>query len=197
LGARPWSPEPKVARGWIAIGDVAYGLLFAYGSKARGLVAMGGRTVGVISIGGLAVGVLALGGCALGIIAIGGAALGGLALGGLAIGWQALGGGAIAWDVAVGGGAMAWNAAFGGGAYAHHIAVGGNVSALHANDDIAKAFFAHQPLRQSMDWLVVNQRLFNAWLNSFILLYILIAVAFLPVMYRRKKEEPVDPPATD
>ena len=35
----------RVARGWIAIGDDARGILLAIGSTARGLIAMGGRAV--------------------------------------------------------------------------------------------------------------------------------------------------------
>jgi hypothetical protein len=65
-----------VAKGIIAVGDVAFGLVFA----------LGGFAVGGISAGGLSVGLLAVGGCALGGVTIGGLAVGLLAFGGLAIG---------------------------------------------------------------------------------------------------------------
>lgn len=84
----------KHARGWIAIGDTAIGVLLAVGGGAVGLVAIGGASVGLISFGGCALGGLALGGCAMGFWAIGGAAFGlQAALGGLAIASEyALGG---------------------------------------------------------------------------------------------------------
>ena len=71
-----------VARGIIAVGDIAVGV-----------VAVGGAAVGVVAIGGAAVGVVALGGCAVGLaVAVGGFALGAVAAGGLAIGVVAAGG---------------------------------------------------------------------------------------------------------
>ena len=71
------SPQSRgVAKGIIAIGDVAFGLVFA----------MGGFAVGGISAGGLSVGLIAVGGGAFGCVTIGGLAVGLLAFGGLAIG---------------------------------------------------------------------------------------------------------------
>jgi hypothetical protein len=89
------------ARGWIAVGDVAFGVLLSVGG-----VAFGG-----IAVGGLALGVLTLGGLALGGYAIGGLALGYIAIGGLAAGYQgAVGGAAIAREFAIGGLAIAQHA---------------------------------------------------------------------------------------
>jgi hypothetical protein len=65
-----------VAKGIIAVGDVAFGVLFA----------MGGFAVGGISVGGGAFGVIAVGGGAFGAVSVGGLAVGLLAFGGLAIG---------------------------------------------------------------------------------------------------------------
>jgi hypothetical protein len=90
-----------VATGWIAIGDVAFGILFACGGVAVGGISLGGIAVGALSIGGLAIGALAFGGLAIGIIAIGGAA--------------------FAWHAAVGGFAAAHDFATGGVALAPHI----------------------------------------------------------------------------
>ena len=65
-----------VAKGIIAVGDVAFGVVFA----------MGGIAVGGISAGGVSVGLLAVGGAAFGGVTVGGLAVGLLAFGGLAIG---------------------------------------------------------------------------------------------------------------
>jgi hypothetical protein len=126
------SPGQKLqpAIGWIASGDIAYGILFASGGLAVGGISMGGLSVGVISIGGFGVGLLAFGGFALGGIALGGAAIGAIASGGIAVGWQA---------------------ATGGMAVAHQIALGGAALAQHANDAVARAYF----LRHR--WLDISQ----------------------------------------
>lgn len=148
--------EPQVARGWIAIGDVAHGVLFAYGGKSRAIVATGGRTLGVFSFGGMAVGLVAVGGVAVGGIAVGGLGLGILGIGGLGVGWWAAGGGALAVDTAAGGGAAALHAAFGGAAVAREFAVGGSAFARHANDAAAHAFLDHHPLKSGMDWFMAH-----------------------------------------
>jgi len=122
-GNREGEP-PRPATGWIALGDRAYGILFA----------AGGVAVGGISMGGAAVGVVAMGGVAAGVLAIGGIALGGLALGGGAVGL-----------VAAGGAATAWLGAEGGLAIAREFALGGAALARHANDSEARAFFADYP----------------------------------------------------
>lgn len=110
------------AVGWIALGDRAYGILFAGGGIALGGIAVGGASAGIISIGGACLGGLAFGGLAVGGIAVGGVALGVLAVGGLAAG-------AVA--------------AQGGLAVARQFALGGEAIALHANDAAARAFFAN------------------------------------------------------
>jgi len=110
------------AVGWIAIGNLAYGALFAGGGVAIGAISIGGAAVGLLAIGGGALGLLSIAGVAVGIWANGGAALGYLASGG---------------------GAMGWLAAHGGAAVAHSFAVGGNAVAQHANDEAARAFMQH------------------------------------------------------
>jgi hypothetical protein len=91
-------PRRGLARAWIAIGDVACGVLFAAGGIAIGGVSLGGLALGVLPIGGLALGGLAVGGAAAGVWAVGGAAFGlHAALGGLAVaGTWAAGGAAVA-----------------------------------------------------------------------------------------------------
>ncbi len=86
------------ARGWIAIGDIAVGYLFAFGGLAIAPFAAGGLTAGFVTFGGLAAGGFA----------IGGAALGAWSIGGVAVAWQAaLGGLAVAAQYALGGAAFA------------------------------------------------------------------------------------------
>jgi hypothetical protein len=89
-----------VARGWVAVGDVSFGLL--------------------LSIGGIAAGGIALGGISVGGLAIAGVALGLFSAGGLALGLGALGGAAVAWSAAEGGLAVARDFALGGVAFATH-----------------------------------------------------------------------------
>jgi len=107
------------AKGWIAVGNKAYGILFAAGTFA----------VGGISCGPIAVGALALGAFGLGLFAFGGLAMGLSAIGGAAVGY-----------VAFGGGAIGWQGAWGGAALARHFALGGGALAAHANDSAAQAF---------------------------------------------------------
>ncbi|MFZ0827776.1 MAG: sigma-70 family RNA polymerase sigma factor [Verrucomicrobiia bacterium] len=125
-----WVP----VKAWIACGNIAYGILFAYGGVA----------VGAVSMGGVAVGGVTIGGCALGLLAFGGMGLGYFATGGLAMGYMACGGAAIAWQ-----------AACGGAAVAHDYALGGAVLAQHANDSIARAF-ARNSMLLSHAYLFVN-----------------------------------------
>ena len=93
----------RAAKGWIAVGDIAYGGL-AFGGFAAGGLAFGGIAAGLISWGGIAGallvscggvslgGLLAFGGLAAGYVTFGGVALGYLAVGGIARGVYATGG---------------------------------------------------------------------------------------------------------
>jgi tRNA A-37 threonylcarbamoyl transferase component Bud32 len=96
-GIDPQTGRKRVARGIIAIGDIAVGGLFAMGGCAVGPIALGGLACGLYTLGGVSLGLLlALGGCALGIgVSVGGLALGTLAFGGAAVGYYAFGGGAL------------------------------------------------------------------------------------------------------
>lgn len=174
--------SPKKARGWIAIGDQADGIILAIGGVARGAIAAGGVSIGLVSFGGMSLGLFSLGGCAIGLLTLGGLAIGGISFGGLAIGWEAGGGGAVAWDVACGGVAVAYHAAKGGLAIAHDFAVGGNATAIHAND-AAKAVLNSHWLVRSIEWhathMIVSQ-------------IVLIAMCVIPsmglplLMYKRR-----------
>ena len=177
------TPGGLRACGWIAIGDRADGILLAIGGVARGLIAIGGMAIGGVSCGGIAIGFCSFGGLAVGALALGGLGIGGLAFGGGAIGWQACGGGALGWDLAGGGGAVAYHAAFGGAAIAHDIALGGGVSALHANDDVAKAFFEGHWLAELLKWLQAHN---TSFIITTILVSLLPSLISAKLMYRRK-----------
>ncbi|APW60295.1 sigma-70 family RNA polymerase sigma factor [Paludisphaera borealis] len=165
------SPLPRVARGWVAIGDDARGILLGVGSKGYGLVAIGGRAVGGLSMGGVAVGVVAIGGLGLGLVGLGGLAVGVLAFGGGAVGWQACGGLAVAWDLAIGGGAIAWNTAAGGAAVAHGVA-GGDPAGFD------------QPAGRLMRW-TLNHR--DQVRLGFIALAVVVGALPSLLMYRRNR----------
>ena len=122
------------AKGWIAVGEIAYGALFGLGSQFA---------VAPISIaGGAAIGVLALGGGAAGgLLSIGG---------GFGFGAVALGGGLAVGVLAAGGCAVAWTAALGGLAIAREFALGGAVFAGHANDFAARAAIQNRSFFSSL-----------------------------------------------
>lgn len=96
-----------VAKGILAIGNVAVGV-FTLGGFSFGLFSVGGLAFGLLfALGGWAMGALAIGGLAVGLLAFGGAAVGLFAMGGGAFGMYAAGGGAIASEIAIGGSAHA------------------------------------------------------------------------------------------
>jgi len=66
----------KPAVGWIAIGDIAYGILFACGGVAVGGVSLGAVGIGIVSAGTVSCGLLAMGVIALGAFANGFLAVG-------------------------------------------------------------------------------------------------------------------------
>lgn len=88
------SGKVRVAKGIIAIGDVAVGLV-SIGGLALGGIGLGGISLALFSFGGISLGLMALGGLAVGQAAIGGLAIGKIAQGGLAVGKVAIGGKAI------------------------------------------------------------------------------------------------------
>lgn len=146
-------------KAWIAIGDTAFGGLFAFG----------GFALAPVSIGGCAFGLLPFGGCALGLLALGGLSAGVWSFGGLAFGYQTYSGCGIAWNAAVGGVAMARDYAL--GAVAH---------AATANTKAAVAFIESQPFFRaahgSIDYI--------AWLN---LVWVLPMMCWWWLVARMKK----------
>lgn len=116
-GARP-------VFGWIAGGDRACGLLFAWGASAVAPVSIGSLAIGVVAIGNLGLGLVSLGTVGLGFLAIGAASAGVHAYAWLS---------AVGWDTAqCSGFAIAGTAAEGPVALAHH-----------ANDAVARAMLAN------------------------------------------------------
>jgi hypothetical protein len=92
-GIDPQTGRPRVARGIIAVGNVAFGVV-ALGGVAFGGLAIGGMAVGVLALGGMAAGFAALGGMSFALwLALGGMAISlQYAFGGLAVAPHALGG---------------------------------------------------------------------------------------------------------
>jgi hypothetical protein len=72
---------------------------------ARGIIAIGNLAIGAVAVGGVACGLFTLGGVSVGILAaLGGAALGlGCSIGGFAVGSVAVGGVAVGFTYAIGG----------------------------------------------------------------------------------------------
>lgn len=171
-----WRSAPA-ARGWIAIGGRAHGILLGVGGFATGLVAMGGIAAGGIVMGGLSCGLVSFGGLAFGALAMGGLSLGGWSWGGMAVGWMAFGGMALA-----------WKAAYGGMAIAHDLAFGGHAVAQQANNPAAKAFMESEPFFATSTRLVPMMS--SPW--AFV---VIAAISLMPTMlilavgYRRKVPE--------
>ncbi len=87
--------KKRVARGIIAIGDMAHGA-FAFGGIARGGFAFGGVAMGVVAVGGVGLGLISFSGLAIALLfAYGGFAISGIAVGGFALGYYANGGAAF------------------------------------------------------------------------------------------------------
>lgn len=92
-----------VARGIIAIGNVAIGFL-SIGIIALGGLCIGTLGLGLVSLAGIAIGLLfSAGAITIGAVALGGLALGIVSIGGLSIGMFSFGGCAIASHIAIGG----------------------------------------------------------------------------------------------
>ena len=142
------------AVGWIAVGNIAYGALFAFGGIAVGAISTGGVAVGLVAIGGVALGVLSFAGMAFGVWAVGGGAVG---------------------YMATGGSAFAWLAADGGAAVAHDFALGGAAFAQHANDAAAKAFAEQSTFLRFAGWLSKHATML-IWLPMALVVWQLIAL---------------------
>ncbi|ANM30918.1 RNA polymerase [Acidobacteria bacterium Mor1] len=84
----PEEGEPT-AFGWIAAGDVAFGLLFAWGGIAVAPISVGILSLGVFSVGAIGLGFYAMGTIGIGVVAMGASAIGYKAYGSLSgLGWE-------------------------------------------------------------------------------------------------------------
>jgi len=73
IGTNPETGQPLVAKGVVAIGNVAFGIV-SIGAAAFGVVTLAGFGLGIVSIASLAIGIIALGAVALGYeVAVGAA----------------------------------------------------------------------------------------------------------------------------
>jgi len=139
------------AKAWIAVGQNAYGIIFAAGAIAIAPVAIGALSIGFLAWGGFGIGLLAFGGMSVGFGACGGGAIGYVAYGGAAIGWLG---------------------AAGGAAVAHFFAQGGGALAEHANDQAARDFMRHNPFFRPAEPFTYTMILLS-WLWAAIPAYII------------------------
>jgi RNA polymerase sigma factor (sigma-70 family) len=151
--------EPLKA--WIAIGDCAVGVIFAFGGLSIAPISIGGCAIGLFSFGGLSIGALALGGFGLGV----------WTFGGLAIGWQSFGGCAIA-----------WNAAWGGYAIAHDFALGGIAHAVQTNSDVVEHLLKSNPFFRISEMTLP----YLFWLN---LIWVVPMIVQWRVIARKRRQQ--------
>ena len=156
-----WSNMQDVVKAWIAIGDAAVGVIFAFGGMAVAPICIGGFAVGGIVFGGFGAGVLCYAGFAVGVWVVGGMVSGLMAVGGCAFGWKA---------------------AVGGIAIAHEFAQGGVALAPHANDAAARAFIGGNAFFRNAFLLVTK------WLWPTMVFSLLPYLAFWRAT--RKKRQP-------
>jgi RNA polymerase sigma factor (sigma-70 family) len=155
----PVAVRCRPVKAWIALGDFAFGGLFAFG----------GIAIAPLSFGGFALGAAVLGGYAAGLLTYAGFGIGLWTIGGIAIGW---------WSV--GGCAVASSAALGGIALARTFALGGVAIALHTNDAAANAYIQHNLFFQ------IAYQLVTTWLWPTMLLLTVPSV-LLSIAGKRKR----------
>lgn len=141
-----------LAKGWIAVGNIAVSPFLAIGGVAMGGIAIGGFGAGLFCFSGFGLGAVVFSGVAVGILAMGGMALGYIAYGGLA--W-------------------AWHIAMGGSAVARDYALGGHAQAVHANDAVARTLAQQSHLLMSMDWLMSH-----VWLTQILIVLPILILGY-------------------
>lgn len=125
--------KPAVA--WIALGDRAYGLLFAWGGFAVAPISVGIISCGILTVGAVGFGLIAMGTVGVGLLAMGASAIGYKAYGSLsAMGWES------AFSPAF---SMAKEAAIGPIAYAGEV-----------NNDLAASIVNLSTVNQSYVWFL-------------------------------------------
>lgn len=125
----------KPLYGWIAGGDYAVGLLFAWGGFAIAPISVGIFSFGLISVGAVGLGLLGLGTIAIGFISFGASAIGYKAYASLS--------------------ALGWNSAVSGGfSVAKEAAIGPVAAATHINNQQAAAIANLSLFGQSYLWVL-------------------------------------------
>ena len=160
IGSNPMAMTNRAPiRAWIAVGDIAYGALFACGNVAIAPICLGVVGIGLASAGFLAAGGLAMGIEAAGVLALGFVALGWLAKGVIAFGLRAAYGmQAYARDFAGFPLRMKKSAAFG----------------LHTNDAAARDFFTHS---RFYSWTSIGRPEFEHLLMTFLCAGLAVGIA--------------------
>ena len=120
----------KPVFGWIAAGDRAYGLLFAWGGFAVAPVCVGIVSCGLVSMGVVGLGLVGLGTVGIGLLGMGASAIGYKAYASLS--------------------ALGWNSAFSGGfSIAKLAAIGPIAFAEHVNSELAASITNLSTVNQS------------------------------------------------
>jgi len=130
-----WANMQDVVKAWIALGDAAIGVVFAFGGITIAPISLGGFALGGFVFAGFGAGVLCYSGFGFGVWVVGGLISGLMAVGGCAFGWKA---------------------ALGGIAIAHQFALGGIAVAPHANDAMANMFIRNNTFFQNAFVLVTK-----------------------------------------
>lgn len=126
----------KPVVGWIAGGDYAYGVLFAWGGVAIAPVSVGIISVGLISVGAVGIGLFGLGTIGIGVIGFGASAIGYKAYASFS--------------------ALGWNSAFSGIGFsiANEAAIGPFAFAKHINNEQAGEMVNLTIMGQSYLWIL-------------------------------------------
>jgi RNA polymerase sigma factor (sigma-70 family) len=125
--------KPAVA--WVAVGDRAYGLLFAWGGFAVAPVSVGIISCGLLTVGAVGFGLVAMGTVAVGLLAIGASAIGYKAFGSLS--------------------ALGWEGAFSPGfSIAKEAAIGPIAYAAEINNEVAASLVSLSTMDQTYAWFL-------------------------------------------
>ena len=125
--------KPAVA--WIALGDRAYGLLFAWGGFAVAPISVGIISCGILTVGAVGFGLFAMGTVGVGLLAMGASAIGYKAYGSLsAMGWES-----------------AFSPAF---SIAKEAAIGPVAFAREVNNELAASIVNLSTVNQSYVWFL-------------------------------------------
>lgn len=126
----------KPVFGWVAGGDQAYGLLFAWGGFAVAPISVGIVSVGLFSVGAIGIGLFGIGTIGIGIIGFGASALGYKAYASFS--------------------ALGWESAFSGVGFsiAKEAAIGPIVFAQHTNNEQAAEMLNLTMMSQSYFWIL-------------------------------------------